>query len=401
MAIDGPLLQRASSVRLGVPNKPITLGIAITPEMPAYWSGVADYSFLPEVELQDFQIEFLPIYNEYGSQAPMKDAITGCSQICTATVRAPALAVDRCVSSLRYQNFSHPMSPAQRKQFAAGCTIPVDSQSVFNVRFMVYNGTAETLNFTTEISDHTVAETCAGYVNTTWCSLVSAIGEYPVNINDGIITFAERPSYPKIIARANNTAITDDTIRQYGLRTRDSVSDDVKTTLSGVAMGANIAYFVKEGLMPQPGKGGLPALAPAPGLYPFQHITNYREMYGPDFDCAPAWKDPRDEIMASLNELLFRTGLYTAQKYDKSYLEPLIDAGQEIYYNVTGSPKTPVEIFHSDFRWFAGAAAVELFSIIVVLLTFFGYWRVGRHATMSPLEIAKASIGMLQLSNTC
>ena len=170
VAIDGPLLQKSSTVRLGLSKQAITLNVSITPEMPAYWSGVAQYTYMPELELQDFQSHFLPIYYDYGSSVPMRDAITGCPGTCTATVRGPALAVDQCVSSLRYRNFSQPMSKAQLRKFEDGCTYPVDSQSVFNVRFMVNNGTTETLNFTTEISDDAVAKTCTGCCSGLPCS---------------------------------------------------------------------------------------------------------------------------------------------------------------------------------------------------------------------------------------
>ena len=227
--------------------------------------------------------------------------------------------------------------------------------------------------------------------------MVSAIAEYPVKINDGVIIFAESASYPKIVARANNTAVTEDTIRENGLQNDKAfVPGLVKTTLSGLANGANIAYFVKEGLIPFP--GGSPSIAPALNLYPFQHITNYAAMYA--HECAPAWKDPRDEIMAAMNEIMFRTGIYTAQHYNKSYLEPLIDPGQEIYYDVAGTPTSEVEVFHSDFRWFAGAAAVQMFCILVISLTFYGWWRLGRSTTFSPLEIAKVSAWLLLLAPT-
>lgn len=95
--------------------------------------------------------------------------------------------------------------------------------------------------------------------------------------------------------------------------------------------------------------------------------------------------------MASLNELLFRVGVNTAANYSETYLKERIDKDKDIHYNVAGTVTSAVEVFHSDFSWFAGAASLELFCILVILLTFYGWWDLGRHFTFSPLEIAKVS----------
>ena len=50
----------------------------------------------------------------------------------------------------------------------------------------------------------------------------------------------------------------------------------------------------------------------------------------------------------------------------------------------------PQEVFKSDFAFFFAAAALELLTIVLVASTFFGYWRLGRQVSFSPLEIAKA-----------
>jgi hypothetical protein len=222
--------------------------------------------------------------------------------------------------------------------------------------------------------------------------MVSAIGEYDVEINAGIITFVEPPSYPKIVARANNTAITEETIKEFSLlNTAESrYSDMPRTTLGGIANGANVAYNSMEALvMTNSDPTAQPAMYPAPNQYVFQHLTNYAQLYGPDHDCAPSWKDPRDEVMAALNELMFRTGLYTAKQYNRTYLELLLDPGLEIEYKVEGTQIGNVEVFQSDMAYFAGAAVVELIAMLAILLTYYGWWEFGRTVSLSPLEIAK------------
>lgn len=95
--------------------------------------------------------------------------------------------------------------------------------------------------------------------------------------------------------------------------------------------------------------------------------------------------------MVGLNELMFRTGLYTTHTKSEAWLKSRMDDGLEIHTNVTGVPESPVDIFKSDFHYFAGAAAIELFTIVEILFTFEGWWRLGRSSSFSPLEIAKVS----------
>lgn len=89
---------------------------------------------------------------------------------------------------------------------------------------------------------------------------------------------------------------------------------------------------------------------------------------------------------------MFRTGIYSASHYSDKELSPLFDPGLALQQNVTGRPAATVSVFHSDFSFFAGAAAVELFTVLIIMYTFYGFWRLGRNATFSPLEIAKVCI---------
>ena len=95
--------------------------------------------------------------------------------------------------------------------------------------------------------------------------------------------------------------------------------------------------------------------------------------------------------MRALNELVFRTGVYTALNYNDDFLAKHLDPGLQVHYNVTGRTVSSVNIFHSDFRYFAAAAAVQLFTLLTILGTFWGWWRLGRNASFSPLEVAKVS----------
>lgn len=294
-------MQRASTIRPGFPKNSYNLDVAITPEIPAYWTGAVNFLYMPTAQALDFQPHFTPVYYEWAAQAPLHAQISGCpkNQVCQAVVRGPALAVDYCTYDVEHKNFVGNRSTEIQDPAAFVRVDP--SLTVFKELFTIYNGSTETLKYETVMTDNNVANTCAGNVNTTKCYLTSAIGEYVIDVKDGVITFPEQPSNPKIVKTAKNTAITETSIRDSQLN-YPLISETMRSTLSGIAEAANIGYYTVESLVPTV-KGG-PYLYPPTNQYVFQHITNYATKHDFVDFCAPAWKDPRDGVMARLNELM-------------------------------------------------------------------------------------------------
>jgi hypothetical protein len=232
-------ISSASSVRAVTPDSNITLSVSLSPEIPAYFTGFSMYEKeSTTTEYMQFRNQFLPVVREYISKAPMSRAVTGCHGKCAATVRGPALAVDHCTSELHFVNFSAPLSKADEQAVNAG-GFPGD-RVIFEVALRPVNGTPEMLNFQTRIGTPQVEQTCAGPVNTTSCFLVSAIADYPVIIDNGILSLAEAPYSPKIVARANNTAITKKTVSEYGL---NNGYGGIFSTLTGIAVAANYEFY--------------------------------------------------------------------------------------------------------------------------------------------------------------
>lgn len=90
---------------------------------------------------------------------------------------------------------------------------------------------------------------------------------------------------------------------------------------------------------------------------------------------------------------MFYTGVYAAQLYNDTELKPMLDESARIRYNVTGYLQSPTNVFHSDMSYFAGAAMLQVFSILVILHTFHGWWRLEWRSgslSFSPLDLAKA-----------
>jgi hypothetical protein len=126
-------------------------------------------------------------------------------------------------------------------------------------------------------------------------------------------------------------------------------------------------------------------------LFLYQHTL--RE--GNPDQCIPEFSDPRDDIMARLNELMFRLGVHYGSVASQAELDSYLDEGVSISNNITGVTISSVNVFKTDFAYFAGAAIIELFTIIVILFTFWGWWNLGRDFSFSPLEIGKVEISLV------
>ena len=97
--------------------------------------------------------------------------------------------------------------------------------------------------------------------------------------------------------------------------------------------------------------------------------------------------DPTPTIISYFNELMFRGGIATAAW---SNLTDLIDPGLSSKQIVQAQQLKKQTIARSDLRWWAGAAIIDLLTILVVLPLFNHWWSFDRSRTLSPLELAMA-----------
>ncbi len=333
-----------------VPEDLVPLSVTIAPELPSYASGAGLFNGTT-ANVFHFDNDFLPLVKNYAAGEPIHGAISGCSGECTATVRAPALAVDYCTTEIQYVDFQEPLTAEEAKMYNESGMAPADHY-FFSITFALHEGTPERLGISTRIVHSADATKCAANVNITNCLVVSAIGEYPVHIHNGIIGFPEPPSYPRIVARANNTAVTSDTIANEGLI--EPKTGAIRTTLGGIAEVAKYSFWIVAAAVRVPGLHIMEESIAAGGgtLFQLQHSIRVGSGVVGTADCLPEYADPRDDIMAVLNEIMFRSGAHYAQIWPEAQLEARLDEGWHVTNNVTGTPLTAINIFQSDFRFY-------------------------------------------------
>lgn len=159
---------------------------------------------------------------------------------------------------------------------------------IYEVNAWSVNGSAEYLVLQTAIPDDEIVETCTGHMIYTQCFYSSAIADYDVQIINNTIAPLEHDAalHPKIISRANNTALTDETIRKFGLLFDKEAytpgsTPVVRTTLGGILASLLQQFYGQRILIPG-NAGQQPTLALQPfgfkstlRWFALEHMTNY------------------------------------------------------------------------------------------------------------------------------
>ena len=388
--VNGPLLQRATSVDQLVLGTLETLAVNIAPQVPSNSTGtmpVQTSSFL-DLERTGYAFpntnpNFFPVVADQLAQIPISGGVSGCSGRCAASILAPALMVDKSNITYFPVNYTKPFSLHQINEDKRGDIIP-DYLAV-DIEMSIVTGTPETVVLKIGLPDHAAATTGVGNYVLTFYHLVPATAAYNVEIEDGTVKFPSIPIYPEIIARANNT----DTSFDMAVLAQEGIFN-VTTTLSGVAWGGFVRFYAYASVEPASNAtGGTPALMDygSPVMI-LQHQRNYAEFFNGSA-AGPLMEDPTDSILGWLNQLMFRAGIWAAQTYSEIELQQLIDPGLKVRSNVTGTRIDAQSVYLTNYNYFAGVVMFEVMSAILVLVTFYGFWSLDRPVSMSPLEIAK------------
>ena len=123
------------------------------------------------------------------------------------------------------------------------------------------------------------------------------------------------------------------------------------------------------------------------------------------------WSDPTDDMISAAHELTLRTAIATTEilvvtssnkdevETDPNLLtqgQPEITSPNLTFVNRTTDQEVKVtmtfeeNVYETQPEWLAGAFAVIAIACLSIFPTYWGWWRLGRPVSMSPLEIAKA-----------
>ncbi len=284
---------------------PVSLAIAMTPELLSYWSGNNVLNptgyILPGKTLSEGSFE--DVLGDYAASKPIRGVLNGCAGTCSATVLAPALATLSCWSFNVYHNYSRPLSPALiNETWTDGLFFPKPERDPMFGIYVTGDGFGhhEKLRLRTWTSGLQVSRTCAGPVNVTTCEFASAIAEYSVMSTNGILTFDEPTalSQPAIKAIANNTILNYRTIHEFHLGQHSGQDGAWQTTLGGIedATIQKWQSYISAISWPDLAKGA--SLTTTTSGWVARKYTSNFAAWSSGQTCLPEFRDPMPDVSA-------------------------------------------------------------------------------------------------------
>jgi hypothetical protein len=215
------------------------------------------------------------------------------------------------------------------------------------------------------------------YVETN-CWLKSAMVEYDVIIENNAVTFDGSTDQGRLVSLANNTSPAN----------IQAVNEIQPTTLDGIT--GWLAMFVNANA-----SVGLNSVGGKQATYSPDYLT-YNPVVAQHMDLFATgakelkFLDPTESVIFKYNQIMFRGGVVESgvpNIMERGH----IDAGLSLNQTVMAKQTLTQNVFKSDLRWYAGATAIELITVLLVLPMFWGWWTLGgTNYTMSPLTMALA-----------
>ncbi|KAF8250484.1 hypothetical protein K440DRAFT_618996 [Wilcoxina mikolae CBS 423.85] len=337
VVIQGPLLQRASSIGFVKIVHNVDISVALTPSrLPDYFTG---FRTGRTDTIQLFTPEFQSALKGFNDRSPIKLNYTGCEGTCITTLKAVGFDVNCTVSRPSYD-----LEPIPGASYSALST---------NITFF---GTEDPSLISVSTS-HKPDSDCIGKYVLTECSLRAAMVKYPMSINNGIITFAQRASGDN-----DTVALVLDLPREMaGLGIWGS-------TLGGIALAAQNKYHSKADFY----FGGSYQVI-STGSTAVDYINSNTSADG---SCEMTWEDPTPDILNGIREMTFRAAIAASNSSTTQTAKATEDMLQTIYI--------------SHYKFLFLALTLPLLAVLVIIPLFFGWWELGRSVSFSPLELAKA-----------
>ena len=376
--IDGPLLQRASTIVSGTQSTNITLNLPLPIELPTGFSGAWKHHVKEEI------LEAAGVFLDYLHGDPMHLNSSGCSGQCQAQVYAPGVVMRNCSTK------TWPILPRMLRDFNASWG-PWKSYTEQNggvyARLPIYSTAlapprGETLHETTILTVGLASWfNRSGEYRETVCELVSAVVRYNIIVEGDTIDLPNLPGQGQFVSYAN---ITNSPFNQpsalgtYQLVTAHSITDALTDGLATLIY-ANASAILREAadlwMIYSPDYQTY-------NINVLKHTNLSNGLYDLNF------VDPTPGIVFDFNRIMLRAAAKASSS--RHHTQNLVDADIPFNQTVTALQTVQTNVFRSDLRWYAGAAVAELVTVLLILPLFFGWWRLGCHLTLSPFALALA-----------
>jgi hypothetical protein len=279
------------------------------------------------------------------------DAGYYCNGSCQGYVPSPGIVGPRCDQRLEAIDIA---SAAENNSF------------VFAINFTRYDDTdgLPTLEMTTQGLTK-VNDNCIGTLVINTCKMQAATVNYPVTINQINVT--------------TNNNLTVELLGDPYASPGDLSTAPYASPAGplGALKWFGDAYFLSNATVSY-NKSSDSYSSLSYGTAAVQYYDTNSADYVQNSRCAFQWTDPTEDIIQAFDEVLFRASFYAGLDLD----------GETQTFTVIQTADTLM--YQSHYLYLILGSAVLLVALISVSITLYGWWELGRHVSLSPLEIAKA-----------
>lgn len=353
--VNGPLLQRASKVSVRSVSSVTSLRLPIAPEIPYGWTGIVS-GRMYAVSL--LTANFTPVAQNFYNQRPINISATGCNDgICTAKILGSGFAANCSSRTIPYDLNIHTFPNGSADVY--GEAVQGDYGFLSSFEWDVDTPGNISLNV-----QYKSTPACSGDLIVKQCSLREATVEYPVIVDSNQSTITLDP----------HSTIFDDAVG--GIVHVNDTNIQGPSTLGGIYLALNNQYN-SSAHMRFVGAVGYEILTTGSFANSYAVLGEDKPTGGSAVNsCSLSFKDPTADLLAAARELIFRTAIASA---NSSSIQ-----------SVTAKQSGTRQVYESHYLFLGLALLVTLIAVVCILITFNGYWVLGRKVTMSPVEIAKA-----------
>jgi hypothetical protein len=365
--INGPLLQRASVLREHTKVEYKNLSIPVAQYMlPGYTGWLTSRASAATVVGDDFGA----IINEYTSRKDMNISDSGCFGTCKGQVLGAGYAMS-CDDDMVPFN----ITPITVK----GVETP--TATVFFTDFMFDEYDGGNFTFTTYFLNRTFPG-LTGFVNRTVCLLQPATVHYPIRFTNDTVSLDPSGSWQTDrVERLRPETVTQ---RFGGRSTHGGLALYFK---SAFASGAEVWYDPIRSM--QINMNGSTIFGYVQGTDGFGLRTT---------SVQTSFQSPTFDILSAVREVAFRTTIRMPASNATIYFNATGEVNQtelDAWEAATAQPilveQASVEVvYKSQYVFLIIAVVLTICATFAVLVVFNGWWLLGRHVSLSPIEIAKA-----------
>ena len=342
VVIDGPLLQRSSTITTLSHTQDVTISSRISNNtLPSDFMGLSSANGGGYI----ISAPFLKVVQQYYNHDQIQMQSDGCNGSCATTLQA--VGFDFECHSTTSLNLTLEQGQQAQGMWSNMSFTPTSNGGSLRFATNFFDGLVSTTNFNMEYSSNSAF--CSTSYTSVVCNILPAQVRYPVTISEGVATLS------KWSLGFNETEQL-----SYG-------DADTTSTLEAMATAAGNLFNASASLTLGLDGSNLNGILAT--LYMKQANSN-------STSCNAAWSDPTADVINALRELMFRAA---------------IAASNASTQQTTVAEQTSIRaVYASHYSWLGGAIIVILLTVLAITPLFSGWWHLGRSVSLSPIETAKA-----------